>query len=106
VASLKRISSVLQSMGINIIYCSIGKEPATILSDLNLILFRYRPSNSHAKFQPIWIRIGVSIDEIVLKNIGSNNCPNDGSFYFVCTDINSNPNHVILGLFESQDAIL
>ena len=101
VASLKKINSVLPSMGIKIIYYSTGKEPATILSDSNLILFKYRQSNSHAKFQPIWIRIGVSIDEIVLKNIGSNNCPNDGSFYFVHTDANSNPNHVILGFFES-----
>ena len=32
---------------------------------------------------------------------GSKNCPNDTALYFVYNDINSDPNHVILGFFES-----
>ena len=37
---------------------------------------------------------------------GSKNCPNDTALYVSYKDINSDPNHVILGLFESEDAIL
>jgi hypothetical protein len=32
---------------------------------------------------------------------GSKNCPNDTALYFAYNNINSNPNHVLLGLFES-----
>ena len=32
---------------------------------------------------------------------GSKNCPNDTALYFAYNDINSDPNHMILGLFES-----
>ena len=40
------------------------------------------------------------------KNRGSKNCPNDGAFYSAWNYINSDPHHMILGLSESQDAIL
>ena len=40
------------------------------------------------------------------KNRGSKNRPNDGAFYSAWHYINSDLNHMILGLFKSQDAIL
>ena len=40
------------------------------------------------------------------KNSGSKNRPNDGAFYSAWHYINSDPHHMTLGLFESQDAIL
>ena len=40
------------------------------------------------------------------KNRGSKNCPNDRAFYSAWHYINSDSNHMILGLSESQDAIL
>ena len=40
------------------------------------------------------------------KNRGLKNCPNDRAFYSAWHYINSDPNHMILGLSESQDAIL
>ena len=38
--------------------------------------------------------------------IGSKNCPNDRVFYFACCYVNSNPNYITLGLFQSYDVIL
>ena len=40
------------------------------------------------------------------KNRGLKNCPNDWAFYSAWHYINSDPHYMILGLFESQDAIL
>ena len=40
------------------------------------------------------------------KKSGSKNRPNDGAFYSAWHYINSDPHHMTLGLFESQDAIL
>ena len=40
------------------------------------------------------------------KNRGSNNRPNDGAFYSAWHYINSDPHHMILGVSESQAAIL
>ena len=37
---------------------------------------------------------------------GSKNCPNDRVFYFTCHYINAYPNHMIMGLFESQDDVI
>src|SRR5260370_36713961 len=63
----------------------------------------------YAKFQPISISICVyfrNTAEFYENKEGSKNCPNDGVFYFTHHYINSYPNHMIEGLFESQDDVI
>src|SRR5258707_4804902 len=63
----------------------------------------------YAKFQPISISICVyfrNTTEFYKNKEGSKNCPNDRVFYFTCHYINSYPNHMIMGLFESQDDLI
>src|SRR5260370_23218292 len=63
----------------------------------------------YAMFQPISISICVyfrNTAEFYENKEGSKNCPNDRVFYFTCHYINCYPNHMIQGLFESQDDVI
>jgi hypothetical protein len=52
-------------------------------------------------FSPLRCKLVSLFMKHYYKIKGSKNCPNDTAFYFAYNNINSDPNHVILGLFES-----
>ena len=59
----------------------------------------------HTMFMLNFSLLGYKLVSLFMKHYykikGSKNCPNDTALYFAYNYINSNPNHVILDLFES-----
>jgi hypothetical protein len=56
---------------------------------------------SMLNFSPLGCKLVSLFMKHYYKIKGSKTCPNDTAFYFAYNNINSDLNHVILGLFES-----